>query len=255
MSHSTRTFSRIAVAGLIALLLVALGLAWYFYQRDRQDYTELQRVRLDPMGSDTVWPTLPPGYFEDKRPVAVMFGDSRAQDWPTGEIMAGYRMVNRGIGGQTTAQVSGRFDLDVAPLDPDVVIIEVGINDLKTIPLFPEDEADIVNRCEANIKGIVAAAYGLRATVVLITIFPTGVVPIERWPVWSDRIPASIVHVNQFIAGQAGKGVVVMDGYSILADAHGQTRAEYSRDTLHINEQGYAALNVELEAVLSTIGP
>lgn len=40
-------------------------------------------------------------------------------------------------GAQTSAQVVWRFAEHIAPLQPDKIILQVGINDLKTIPLFP----------------------------------------------------------------------------------------------------------------------
>ncbi len=53
--------------------------------------------------------------------------------------------VNRGIGNQTTAQVLGHFHAHVAPLHPQTIILQVGINDLKTIPLFPEQAETIIH--------------------------------------------------------------------------------------------------------------
>ena len=42
-----------------------------------------------------------------------------------------FRFVTNGIGAQTSEYVVARFDVDIAPLKPDVVIVQVGINDLK----------------------------------------------------------------------------------------------------------------------------
>jgi len=64
----------------------------------------------------------------------VFFGDSRAYDWPAPSGLEGLEFVNRGIGNQTTAQVLGRFEAHIAPLHPQVVVLQVGINDLKLIP-------------------------------------------------------------------------------------------------------------------------
>jgi lysophospholipase L1-like esterase len=182
-----------------------------------------------------------------------MYGDSRAQDWPTGDVMSGYRIVNRGIGAQTTAQVLGRFEAHIVKEQPSVVVVQVGINDLKAIPLFPNEESWIVANCKANIEEIVAKSRAIGAQVVLSTVFPVGRVPIERLPVWSDRVPASILEVNEFIASLAGPDVVVLDSWSVLANEQGQMRPEYSLDTLHVNAAGYEALNTELEGILEQL--
>ena len=63
--------------------------------------------------------------------------------------------MNRGVFGQTTAQVLGRFDAHAAPLLPRVVVLQVGINDLKAIPLLPHRRDEIVADCKANLREIV----------------------------------------------------------------------------------------------------
>ncbi len=249
---SGRVKSFFAVA-LGVCLIASVALNWVLYQRDRADYAEIHRVRLDPLGLSAVWPTPVESSPEASLPVAVMYGDSRAQDWPTGAVVSGYRIVNRGIGAQTTAQVLGRFDAHVVTERPSVVIIQVGINDLKAIPLFPSEEEGIVANCEMNIQEIVDKSRAIGARVVLSTVFPVGRVPIERLPVWSDRIPASVLEVNEFIGSLAGPDIVVLDGWTILANEQGQMRPEYSLDTLHVNALGYEALNTELEAVLEQL--
>ena len=248
--------SRVKRIGALALgicLIASMALNWFLYQRDRADFAEIHRVRLDPLGLSVAWPTTLAGSPEERLPVAVMYGDSRAQDWPTGAVVSGYRIVNRGIGAQTTAQVLGRFDAHIAAERPSVVIVQVGINDLKAIPLFPGEEGWIVANCEANIQEIVDESRALGAQVVLSTVFPVGRVPIERLPVWSERIPASVLEVNEFIGSLAGPDIVVLDGWRILANEQGQMRPEYSLDTLHVNAFGYEALNTELEAVLEKL--
>lgn len=95
----------------------------------------MNQVRLDPYGLKL------PGFKDPPtadltKPLVVFFGDSRAQQWPA-PASNRFRFLNRGIGGQTTEQVRGRFDEHVKPLKPRVVIIEAGVNDLKAIALFP----------------------------------------------------------------------------------------------------------------------
>jgi hypothetical protein len=46
-----------------------------------------------------------------------------------------------------------------------------------------------------------------------------------------------------------------MDTVPVLANEAGKVRPEYSFDLLHLNEAGYAALNMELERLLTTLSP
>ena len=63
----------------------------------------------------------------------MFFGDSITDNWSKpeyGGFFPGMRYVNRGIGGQTTAQMLLRFRADVLELDPLAVVILAGTNDI-----------------------------------------------------------------------------------------------------------------------------
>src|SRR5689334_9744280 len=62
----------------------------------------------------------------------VFLGDQVTELWaksPAG-FFPGKPFLNRGIGGQTTAQMLVRFQQDVVALKPKVVVIQAGLNDL-----------------------------------------------------------------------------------------------------------------------------
>ena len=63
----------------------------------------------------------------------VFFGDSITDNWSKpdyGGFFPGKPYVNRGIGGQTTAQMLLRFRADVVELQPKAVVILAGTNDI-----------------------------------------------------------------------------------------------------------------------------
>jgi lysophospholipase L1-like esterase len=230
----------------IALLLASLVLNYYLFQRSRQYYLQLNETRLDPLGLNYYDSNL----REQDLTTVVFFGDSRAGNWPTPPNLEQFEFINRGIGAQTSEQVALRFEQHVAPLQPQVVIVQVGINDLKTVPLFPGRREAIIARCKENVRRIVQQSTELSATVILSTIFPSGPVPLERKPFWSGEVAVAIDELNVYIHSLAGENVIVMDAFAILADDKGQTRAEYREDFLHLNAAGYAALNAALMGLL-----
>jgi lysophospholipase L1-like esterase len=238
-----------------ALILVALGgsifLNFLLYNRVIKYYSELNQTRLDPVGLSfhSTNPTEVPNTDQVR---VVFFGDSRAASWIPPNI-SGYEFINRGIPSQTSVQTVQRFSQHVRPLKPNVVIIQVGINDLKTIALFPERKQSIVATCKANIKQIVEDSKRLGAVVILTTIFPPGEVPLERRPVWSDEIGQTVKEVNAYIATLADDKTIVFDTFSIIADSQGTMPQKYSLDELHVNGQGYAILNSELTQLINTI--
>jgi lysophospholipase L1-like esterase len=243
---------RFAVALCVLALLVSLGLNGVLLRASRDYYQQLNAIRLAPLGLSH--------YPLDADPLpgsrnVVFFGDSRAAEWPAPEGLEGWTFANRGIHNQTSAEVLHRFDAHVAPLEPDVVVIQVGINDLKAIPLFPGQRAEIVANCQANIAQIVARSRELGATVILTTLFPLGKVPLERRLFWSGEIEEAQEEVNDFLHTLAGEGIIVLDTAPILADGQGVLRRKYSRDLLHLTEAGYQALNAALVPVLETPHP
>lgn len=249
IKSSHRIFLIIAL--LLTLLLVSVVLNYYLFHRGRWYYLQLNETRLDPLRLSYYDPTPnQQGAVNPDRTTVVFFGDSRAATWPAPPDLDQFEFINRGIGSQTSTQVVLRFDYHIKPLEPQIVVVQVGINDLKTIPLFPARQEVIIARCKENIRQIVTRSTDLGATVVLTTIFPIGKVPLERRPFWSDEVAPAIDELNAYIHSLAGANVTVVDAHAILADDAGLTRTEYQEDFLHINAAGYKALNSVLTQVL-----
>ena len=238
----------------IALLLVlgsSIFLNILLFSRAKQYYRELNQTRLDPLGLNDN-PVNAQPVTNTKQTRVVFFGDSRAASWIAPNLSE-YEFINRGIGSQTSVQAIERFAYHVSSLKPKIVIIQVGVNDLKTIALFPERRNAIVANCQANIKRIVDESRNIGAVVILTTIFPVGEVPLERKPFWSDDISRAIKEVNAYIATLAGEKIIVFDTFPILGDSQGMILPKYSSDELHLNAQGYEILNQNLSQLLNTI--
>jgi lysophospholipase L1-like esterase len=227
--------------GLILIIsLSANGIAaWYLWH----NYKAANALRLDPLQLQVYAETTLAKPKQVKR--VVLFGDSRALSWPQPDIL-GYEFINRGIGNQTTAQISLRFKQHVAGLKPDIVLIQMGINDLKTIPLFPDQRQAIIKQCKTNIQAALNASQALGSKVLLTTIFPTAETPLERRLIWSEDVKPAIQEVNGFIKTLASKQVAIMDSYSLLKGDNDLIQPSYSRDFLHLNAQGYNELNKAL---------
>src|ERR1700691_5119782 len=80
----------------------------------------------------------PPAPGENR---VVFFGDSITDIWHLDESCPGKPYLTRGIGGQTTPQMLVRFRQDVIALQPKVVVILAGTNDIagNTAPMRLED--------------------------------------------------------------------------------------------------------------------
>ncbi len=235
------------------LLSLALALSVFanilLFGQAQGFYIQVQQVRLDPLGLGA-FPTIrPTDSLTDHRPMVVFYGDSRAAQWPAPSNLAQYQFLNRGIGAQTSAQVLARFDQHIAPLRPRFIVVQVGINDLKTIPLFPDREKAITANCQENIHQIVGRSVDLGATIILTTVFPVGQVPVERQPFWSPEVARAVERVNTDLSALKSSKVTIFDAYAILAE----NGTKYYQDTLHLNSSGYAVLNQQLSQILRSL--
>lgn len=236
----------------LAALVVSLIFNVILFVQAKSYYLQLNATNLDPLGLQAFSTnSLPLNIPATSTTTVVFLGDSRAAEWPVPAKLKGFSFINRGINNQTTAQVLGRFDKHVMPLHPDIIIVQVGINDLKTIPLFPEQKAAIITNCKANIQQLVARSLNRGTTVILTTIFPIGPVPLARQPFWSPDIAQAVSEVNDYLYSLKARNVLILDAYSVLEEK-GRVQSNYVRDTLHLNARGYQALNQELTKLLST---
>jgi len=99
--------------------------------------------QTDPVGLDhyaSAKPTDKPVLARDQ-PTVMFFGDSRALSWPIVET-TDYHFINRAIGNQTSTQIVQRFDKHVAPHQPQLLLVQMCVNDLKMIPPFPDYRRD-----------------------------------------------------------------------------------------------------------------
>lgn len=233
---------------LCTLFLISIVTNIVIYKRAEQYYLQLNASHLDPLGLSVFTDT--PANVQP--PLIVFFGDSRAAEWSLPDQIQNVTFVNRGIGNQTTAQVLGRFHAHVAPLHPQMIILQVGINDLKTLPLFPDQAQAIIHNCKANIQQIVDLSRATGARVIVTTIFPLGKLPLERRPFWSNDVDLALDDVNAFIKTLVSDQVIIFETDKVLANSDGRVYTQYSRDFLHLNPAGYAVLNEAIEELLVT---
>ncbi len=235
---------------LLLLLLGSLASNLFLGLWARTYYLELNRTRLDPVGLAVYADSTVPAKSGSKKRL-LFYGDSRAYAWPAPAGAARYEVINRGIGGQTTAQILARIDADVTQVQPDLVIIQAGINDLKTIGLFPARRDEIVATCKKNLAAMVQRTTAQGATVILTTVFPAAQPSLLRRPFWSDAVGAAIVEVNEYSKTLVNEQLLLFDSAAVLTDETGAIRPEYSYDLLHLNQEGYSVLNQALDLLLA----
>ena len=241
-------FKRLIPIILLLLLAISAGVNWILFSAAQKYYYDLQNARFNPLGLNA-YQDEPPA--KSDRPRVVFYGDSRAFQWPAPDSDQ-FEFFNRGIGAQTSNQILLRYDEHIAPLDPDILIVQMCINELKTVPIFPSRRKQILNSCQNNTEKVIGYAAESNTTVILTTVFPVGRVPLQRRPFWSADVAKAVDEINAFLAKQASDSdhVILFDSFGHLADESGGLDQAYSFDELHLNEAGYAELNEELIDIL-----
>jgi len=231
---------------LAALLALSTCLNLVLYRLAFRFFRDQMAVRLDP--TDSLRAVAPPELRPGQTRI-VYLGDSRIEMWPSPPAPDDCQVVNRGVCGQTTEQIRLRLDRDVLALAPRVVVLQAGVNDLRTLALFPGGETAIVARCASNLRSIVERLRDRGVVVVVTTVFPIGRVELARRPVWSDATIDAIDAVNRDLRGLAGPGVVVVDCDKVLRNGR-RIEPAFAVDSLHLSDSGYEALAATLRPVL-----
>ena len=176
----------------------------------------------------------------DERRVVFM-GDSITDNLHNarfGGFFPGKPYINRGISGQTTAQMLLRFYPDVIALQPKAVLIFAGTNDIGG-NLGPVSLESI----EDNLAAMTDIARAHAIKVIMASLTPVCDMP-GRPPMTPGRPPESIVTLNRWIKDFAAKqGFVFLDYYSATVDDKGFFRQDLTDDGLHPTAKGYEMMN------------
>lgn len=173
----------------------------------------------------------------------VFMGDSITDSWDDTTRYFGFfpgkPYINRGISGQTTPQMLIRFRPDAIALQPKVVVILAGTNDVagNTGPMT-------LAAIEDNLTSMFDLAHANGIRVVFASLLPIsdyeknkdGQAIIRS----KQRPPEQITSLNAWMKKYAAAhGGIYLDYYSAMADDKGFLKEELSEDGLHPNQRGY----------------
>jgi lysophospholipase L1-like esterase len=192
----------------------------------KDDFGELARYRDANAG------LRPPAAGENR---VVFFGDSITDLWKLQEYFPGKPYINRGISGQTTPQMLVRFRQDAIDLEPKVVVILAGTNDIagNTGPMRLED-------IEANYASMAELARAHSIHVVFSSILPVHNYTPRSQDLFAQRSPEKILELNRWLKTYcAANGHVYLDYFSAMVDDKGLLKRDLAEDGLHPNVTGY----------------
>ena len=160
----------------------------------------------------------------------VFLGASIIQWWNLDQFFPGKDYINKGIAGQTSFDLEGRVQQDAIDLQPDVILIQIGSNDLTN----NEDVDTIVGNIE-NLYWTINDA-GIR--VVLSAVLPSGGEYTSTIP--NDKVNSINADLIQFCNDNQ---VAFADFHSVLVDGNGEFDQALTKDGgHHPNDDGYARM-------------
>ena len=178
----------------------------------------------------------------------VFYGDSITEGWiqVRPEFFIDRDYINRGIGGQTTPQMLLRFRQDVVDLNPKVVVILAGTNDIAGNSGYISLEAII-----STIKSMAEIANANEIKVIISSILPAIDYP---WKPGLD--PASkIITINKALkVFSEENNFIYLDYYSAMVDDKGGLKVpEYTtaNDLVHPNKDGYLVMEKLAEIAIN----
>ncbi len=221
----------------------------YQAQKDWNDKKE-ELMRTD-------WPNLaryaaanealpPPANGENR---VVFMGNSITEGWVGihPEFFSENPYVGRGISGQTTPQMLGRFRQDVIRLNPAVVVILAGTNDIaqNTGPITIEDTF-------GYIKSMAELAKENDIRVVLCSVLPAYEYPWNPGLAPNEKIP----ELNKLIREYAlSEGFEYVDYFAAMSNDRNGLRSDLGSDGVHPNLKGYEIMEpLVQDAIRSALG-
>ena len=177
----------------------------------------------------------------------VLMGNSITIGWVQThpEFFQNKPYVNRGISGQTTPQMLVRFRQDVIDLDPSVVVILAGTNDIagNTGPVT-------LDFIMGNIQSMAEIAQANNIKVILCSVLPAFDYPWRPGLNPNIKIPKLNAMIKEY--AQANN-IHYLNYFDALNDGKNGIIEEYTYDGVHLTLEGYKVLEPMLEKALVAI--
>lgn len=178
----------------------------------------------------------------------VLMGNSITEGWEQADpdLFASTGFINRGIGGQTSPQMLMRFQADVIDLEPELVLILAGTNDIagNTGPIGLDEISD-------NIIKMVELAENSDIKAIICSVLPAYDFP------WSPgkKPHIKIPQLNAMLKAYANDNdIIYLDYFSTMTNDVNGLPKEYALDGVHPTKAGYDVMKkMMLKVVDSTL--
>jgi lysophospholipase L1-like esterase len=177
---------------------------------------------------------------EERRQMCVFYGASITKGINVDSLLPEFKILNRGVGGQSGTQLLARFSSDVLQLGPGKVVIKICAGNFSPAAdsrmIWDEFETMLL---AAQLRGIEPIA--------------TTMVPVTRRAEEHEGYSIS-EQVRQFNARATefarSHGFKLVDYYAATADREGFLPDDMARDAIHPNARGYEKMAEAFRAAM-----
>ena len=211
------------------LLLLIIGISYLYYNHIKYEPKIVTKTVTKYVGGENI----------------VFVGDSITYQYNLKDYYDDkYHLVNSGIDGNTTSDILNDMENRIYRYNPTKVVLLIGTND---VPYKSEKEI------ENNIKTIIDNIIDNRPNceIYLESIYPVNDTDDEKIShnMVKKRKNEKIMNINKELKSLAKneKKVTYINMYDYLLDENGNLKIEYTKEGLHLNNDGYKVVTKVLK--------
>ena len=218
----------------VAVAILAISCALYFgYFKPKAEREE--RHRQNVILLQQYYDNKVAGFAEENKTLGevdvAFIGDSITDGWVLSDYFPDYKTANRGIGGDTTFGVEKRLQVSLYDINPRVVVMLIGGNNLDTMM---ENYENILISIKENLP---------ESQVILCSLTAMG-------GEWARNNPKAVANNLQIKRLAEKYGFSFVDYYTPLYDENEGMKPEYRADDVHPNSTCYTVMANILRPVL-----
>ena len=214
-------FTLICLISVILTATIVITLFLIPYYKDKIEYNNYYNKKIDAFTAEN----------DEITNVDIVFvGDEMIENYNVDAYFHQYSVSNRGIKGDTANSVASRMKVSIYDLNPSLVVLEVGINDLDGCV---NGYKKILNGIKTNLP---------ETNVIVQSIYPTG----GTLATLNEKIDSVNAELEQLTYQN---GYCYLNVNQVLKNFNNELDSKYSDDGININQKGYTYITTFIKNV------
>lgn len=218
---------------LLGLISASIGIGYHYGVYEKNIQKETHNIFYDYYVAKVAQ------FKEDNKTLGevdvAFLGDSLTDGYPVQDWYPQYKVVNRGIGGDSTWGLEERLDCSAYDVNPKVIVLLIGINNLDTML---QNYERIVQKIKQNLPN---------TKIIIESLTPES-------GDFAFRNPQAISNNVKVKNIAQRNGCTFVDMYTQLLDPNtNELKLEYTIEGLHFTPQGYEKITGVLTPVISSL--